>query len=50
MGMTLHVIDIPAYVLDEAIMLRDQLLEAVAVFNDTSMQMYFEDPESLAEI
>ena len=49
MGMTFQEIDIPEDVLEEATMLREQLLEAVAEFNDTLMEKYFEDPESLTE-
>ncbi len=49
MGMTFQEIDIPADVLEEATMLREQLLEAVAEFDDTLMEKYFEDPESLTE-
>ncbi len=48
-GMTFEVIDIPEDVLEEATMYREQLLEAVAEFNDTLMEKYFEDPESLTE-
>jgi elongation factor G len=48
-GMTFQEIPIPADVLDEATMLREQLLEAVAEFDDTLMEKYFEDPESLTE-
>jgi elongation factor G len=48
-GMTFQEIEIPADVLEEATMLREQLLEAVAEFNDTLMEKYFEDPESLTE-
>jgi elongation factor G len=49
MGMTYEVVDIPADVVEEATMYREQLLEAVAEFNDTLMEKYFEDPESLTE-
>jgi elongation factor G len=49
MGMTFQEIDIPADVLEEATMLREQLLEAVAEFDDTLMEKYFVDPESLTE-
>ncbi|MDG0974065.1 MAG: elongation factor G [Crocinitomicaceae bacterium] len=49
MGMTFQEIEIPEDVLEEATMLREQLLEAVAEFNDTLMEKYFEDPESLTE-
>ncbi len=48
-GMTFNEIDIPADVLDEATEYREKLLEAVAEFNDTLMEKYFEDPESLTE-
>ena len=49
MGMTFQEIDIPEDVREEAEMYREQLLEAVAEFNDTLMEKYFEDPESLTE-
>ncbi|TXC78409.1 elongation factor G [Luteibaculum oceani] len=49
MGMTFEEIEIPADIIDEATMYREQLLEAVAEFNDTLMEKYFEDPESLTE-
>ncbi len=49
MGMTFEEIEIPADVLDEATQLREELLEAVAEFDDTLMEKYFEDPESLTE-
>jgi len=48
-GMTFQEIEIPEDVLEEATMLREQLLEAVAEFNDTLMEKYFEDPNSLTE-
>ena len=48
-GMTYNIIDIPADILDEATAYREKLLEAVAEFNDTLMEKYFEDPESLTE-
>ncbi len=48
-GMTFQEIEIPADVIEEATMLREQLLEAVAEFNDTLMEKYFEDPNSLTE-
>ncbi|MFA7274816.1 MAG: elongation factor G [Crocinitomicaceae bacterium] len=48
-GMTFQEIPIPADVLEEATMLREQLLEAVAEFDDTLMEKYFVDPESLTE-
>lgn len=49
MGMTFQEIEIPEDVREEAEMYREQLLEAVAEFNDTLMEKYFEDPESLTE-
>jgi len=49
MGMTFQEIEIPADVLEEATQLREELLEAVAEFNDTLMEKYFEDPNSLTE-
>ena len=49
MGMTFQEIPIPDDVVEEARMLREQLLEAVAEFDDTLMEKYFEDPESLTE-
>jgi elongation factor G len=48
-GMTFQEIPIPEDVLEEATMLREQLLEAVAEFDDTLMEKYFVDPESLTE-
>tara|TARA_B100000497_G_scaffold95525_1_gene107159 strand:+ start:1949 stop:4054 length:2106 start_codon:yes stop_codon:yes gene_type:complete len=49
MGMTFNEVPIPDDILEEATMYREQLLEAVAEFNDTLMEKYFEDPESLTE-
>ncbi|RPH79113.1 MAG: GTP-binding protein, partial [Planctomycetaceae bacterium] len=49
LGMTFEVIDIPADTIEEATMFREQLLEAVAEFNDTLMEKYFVDPNSLTE-
>jgi len=50
-GMTYEVVDIPADILDEATTLREELLEAVAEFDEseTLMEKYFEDPESITE-
>jgi len=48
-GMTFQEIEIPADILDEAKQLREELLEAVAEFDDTLMEKYFEDSESLTE-
>jgi elongation factor G len=48
-GMTFEEVPIPDDILEEATMYREQLLEAVAEFDDTLMEKYFEDPESLTE-
>ncbi len=48
-GMTFQEIEIPADVVDEARQLREELLEAVAEFDETLMEKYFEDSESLTE-
>jgi elongation factor G len=48
-GMTFEEIEIPADTLEEATQLREELLEAVAEFDDMLMEKYFEDPESLTE-
>jgi elongation factor G len=48
-GMTFKEIEIPADILEEATQLREELLEAVAEFDDGLMEKYFEDPESLTE-
>lgn len=49
MGMTFETVEIPADILEEAKMYREQLLEAVAEFDDNLMEKYFEDSESLTE-
>ncbi|GAB5419366.1 MAG: elongation factor G [Crocinitomicaceae bacterium] len=49
MGMTFEEIEIPADIMEEATQLREELLEAVAEFDDNLMEKYFEDPESLTE-
>jgi elongation factor G len=49
MGMTFQEVEIPADIVDEATQLREELLEAVAEFDDNLMEKYFEDPESLTE-
>jgi len=48
-GMTFSEIEIPADILDEATQLREELLEAVAEFDETLMEKYFEDANSLTE-
>jgi len=49
MGMTFKEIDIPEDIIDDARKLRGELLEAVAEFDDTLMEKYFEDENSLTE-
>ncbi|MDR6563345.1 MULTISPECIES: elongation factor G [unclassified Arcicella] len=48
-GMTFEVVPIPEDMIDEATEYREKLLEAVAEFDDTLMEKYFEDPESISE-
>ena len=48
-GMTYKEIEIPADVIDEARDYRGQLLEAVAEFDDSLLEKYFEDENSLTE-
>ena len=48
-GMTFNEVEIPADIVDEARELRGKLLEAVAEFDDTLMEKYFEDENSLTE-
>jgi elongation factor G len=48
-GMTFKEVEIPDDLIDEARDYRGQLLEAVAEFDDTLMEKYFEDENSLTE-
>ena len=48
-GMTFKEVPIPADMLEEATEWREKLLEAVAEFDDTLMEKYFEDPASISE-
>ena len=50
-GMTFEEVEIPADILEEATALREELLEAVAEFDEseTLLEKFFEDPESLTE-
>jgi len=48
-GMTFNEIEIPADVIDEARQYRGDLLEAVAEFDESLMEKYFEDENSLTE-
>ncbi|PIE86812.1 MAG: elongation factor G [Bacteroidetes bacterium] len=51
MGMTFQEVEIPADILDEATQLREELLEAVAEFDESEslMEKFFEDPASITE-
>jgi elongation factor G len=48
-GMTYKEVEIPADIIDEARDYRSQLLEAVAEFDESLMEKYFEDENSLTE-
>lgn len=48
-GMTFTEVPIPDDMLEEATMYREQLLEQVAEFDDTLMEKFFEDPNSITE-
>jgi len=48
-GMTFTEVPIPDDMLEEATEWREKLLEAVAEFDDTLMEKYFEDPTSITE-
>lgn len=48
-GMTYEVVDIPADMMDEAMMYREKLLEAVSEFDDNLMMKFFDDPSSITE-
>lgn len=48
-GMTYEVVPIPDDMLDEAKEHREKLLEAVAEFDESLMEKYFEDPNSITE-
>jgi len=49
MGMTFQEVEIPADIIDDARKLRSELLEAVAEFDETLMEKFFEDENSLTE-
>ncbi len=49
MGMTFEEVPIPEDMMEEAEEYREKLLEAVAEFDDTLMEKYFEDPSSISE-
>jgi elongation factor G len=48
-GMTYQEVEIPADIIDEARQLRSELLEAVAEFDESLMEKFFEDENSLTE-
>ncbi len=47
-GMTYEVVPIPADLVDEVKTYREKMLEQVAEFDDTLMEKYFEDPNSIS--
>jgi elongation factor G len=49
MGMTFQEVEIPADMMDEALQYREMLLEQVAEFDDSLMEKFFEDPNSITE-
>jgi len=49
LGMTYQIVPIPEDMMEEAKMYREKLLEAVAEFDDTLMEKYFADPNSISE-
>ncbi len=48
-GMTYQVVDIPADMIDEAKIYREQLLEAVSDYDDNIMMKFFDAPETITE-
>lgn len=48
-GMTFDEIEIPADMVDEVDQYREELLEAVAEYDEGLMEKYFEDPESITK-
>jgi len=48
-GMTYEVVEIPADMMDEAMEWREKLLEAVSEYDETLMEKFFEDPNSITE-
>ena len=48
-GMTFKEVPIPADMLEEATEWREKLLEAVAEFDDSLMEKYFDDPATISE-
>ena len=48
-GSTFDVVDIPSELKEEAEMLRNQLIEAVAEYDEVLLEKFFEDPDSITE-
>ena len=48
-GMTYEVVDIPADMVEEAKEWREKLLEAVSEYDDSLMEKFFDNPESITE-
>ncbi|UII21793.1 elongation factor G [Fulvivirga ligni] len=48
LGMTFSEVEIPADMVDDVNSYREQLLEAVAEYDESLMEKYFEDPESIS--
>jgi elongation factor G len=48
-GMTFTEVPIPDDMLEEATMYREQMLEAIAEFDDSLMEKFFDDPNSITE-
>ena len=48
-GMTYQIVDIPEDMVEDAKIYREKLLEAVSEYDETLMEKYFEDPESITE-
>ncbi len=48
-GMTFKEVPIPADVMDEALEYREKLLEAVAEYDESLMEKFFDDPNSITE-
>jgi elongation factor G len=48
-GMTYQVVDIPADMIEEAKIYREQLLEAVSDYDDNIMMKFFDAPETITE-
>jgi elongation factor G len=48
-GSTFDVVDIPSDLKEEAKMLRNQLIEAVAEYDEVLLEKFFDDPDSITE-